>query len=108
MADPASDPATDQESRAPYDPMPHGPAEVGVGPWPGEPPVVLLTLGPGTVPRADAHLGGTVRHRVVRRARLTRVLGVGPGTDIWTGLWAHSGKGRATGSGQAFPDTLSQ
>ena len=39
MADPASDPATDQESRAPYDPMPHGPAEVGVGPWPGEPPV---------------------------------------------------------------------
>ena len=22
--------------RAPYDPMPHGPAEVGVGPWPGE------------------------------------------------------------------------
>ena len=26
---------TDEE-RAPYDPMPHGPAEVGVGPWPGE------------------------------------------------------------------------
>ena len=25
---------TDQ--RAPYDPMPHGPAEVGVGPWPGD------------------------------------------------------------------------
>ena len=25
----------DGESRAPYDPMPHGPAEVGVGPWPG-------------------------------------------------------------------------
>ena len=25
-----------QEQRAPYDPMPHGPAEVGVGPWPGE------------------------------------------------------------------------
>jgi tRNA G18 (ribose-2'-O)-methylase SpoU len=24
------------EQRAPYDPMPHGPAEVGVGPWPGE------------------------------------------------------------------------
>lgn len=23
------------ESRAPYDPMPHGPPEVGVGPWPG-------------------------------------------------------------------------
>jgi tRNA G18 (ribose-2'-O)-methylase SpoU len=25
-----------QEPRAPYDPMPHGPSEVGVGPWPGE------------------------------------------------------------------------
>ncbi len=25
----------DQEQRAPYDPMPHGPDEVGVGPWPG-------------------------------------------------------------------------
>ena len=24
------------EPRAPYDPMPHGPAEVGVGPWEGE------------------------------------------------------------------------
>ena len=27
--------ADDVERRAPYDPMPHGPAEVGVGPWPG-------------------------------------------------------------------------
>ncbi|HEX3932043.1 MAG TPA: TrmH family RNA methyltransferase [Nocardioides sp.] len=26
----------DDDERAPYDPMPHGPAEVGVGPWPGE------------------------------------------------------------------------
>ncbi len=26
----------DTEERAPYDPMPHGPDEVGVGPWPGE------------------------------------------------------------------------
>jgi tRNA G18 (ribose-2'-O)-methylase SpoU len=25
----------EEDSRAPYDPMPHGPAEVGVGPWPG-------------------------------------------------------------------------
>jgi tRNA G18 (ribose-2'-O)-methylase SpoU len=25
----------DEERRAPYDPMPHGPAEVGVGPWQG-------------------------------------------------------------------------
>jgi tRNA G18 (ribose-2'-O)-methylase SpoU len=33
---------TDEDAdsrRAPYDPMPHGPAEVGVGPWQGEPPV---------------------------------------------------------------------
>ncbi len=28
----------DEEQRAPYDPMPHGPVEVGVGPWPGTPP----------------------------------------------------------------------
>jgi tRNA G18 (ribose-2'-O)-methylase SpoU len=27
---------TTPDERAPYDPMPHGPAEVGVGPWPGE------------------------------------------------------------------------
>jgi tRNA G18 (ribose-2'-O)-methylase SpoU len=27
------------EPRAPYDPMPHGPAEIGVGPWRGEWPV---------------------------------------------------------------------
>jgi tRNA G18 (ribose-2'-O)-methylase SpoU len=26
----------DEQQRAPYDPMPHGPEEVGVGPWPGE------------------------------------------------------------------------
>jgi tRNA G18 (ribose-2'-O)-methylase SpoU len=26
----------DEEPRAPYDPMPHGPDEVGVGPWPGD------------------------------------------------------------------------
>ncbi len=28
----------DHEERAPYDPMPHGPPEVGVGPWEGELP----------------------------------------------------------------------
>jgi tRNA G18 (ribose-2'-O)-methylase SpoU len=27
--------ASPEEARAPYDPMPHGPAEVGVGPWEG-------------------------------------------------------------------------
>ncbi len=28
----------DYDERAPYDPMPHGPAEVGLGPWIGDPP----------------------------------------------------------------------
>jgi len=28
-------PVVTEEGRAPYDPMPHGPAEVGVGPWEG-------------------------------------------------------------------------
>ncbi len=32
-ADELAEPAA--ERRAPYDPMPHGPVEVGVGPWPG-------------------------------------------------------------------------
>jgi tRNA G18 (ribose-2'-O)-methylase SpoU len=26
----------DEQERAPYDPMPYGPSEVGVGPWPGD------------------------------------------------------------------------
>jgi len=30
---------SDDEQRAPYDPMPHGPVEVGVGPWEGPWPV---------------------------------------------------------------------
>ncbi len=30
------DPVPDAERRAPYDPMPHGPVEVGVGPWEGD------------------------------------------------------------------------
>jgi len=30
--------SSDEERRAPYDPMPHGPAEVGVGPWEGDLP----------------------------------------------------------------------
>ena len=29
----------EQSERAPYDPMPYGPAEVGVGPWVGPPPL---------------------------------------------------------------------
>jgi tRNA G18 (ribose-2'-O)-methylase SpoU len=31
-----AEPDEDRHRRAPYDPMPHGPAEVGVGPWEGE------------------------------------------------------------------------
>jgi len=31
--------AEDEQERAPYDPMPHGPAEVGLGPWEGDWPV---------------------------------------------------------------------
>ena len=31
-----TDPVDEPDRRAPYDPMPHGPAEVGVGPWEGE------------------------------------------------------------------------
>ena len=34
-ADAAPGAAPDVERRAPYDPMPHGPAEVGLGPWVG-------------------------------------------------------------------------
>ncbi len=30
-----ADPVGTEDQRAPYDPMPHGPAEVGVGPWEG-------------------------------------------------------------------------
>ena len=34
-----SGPGRETERRAPYDPMPHGPQEVGVGPWSGPRPV---------------------------------------------------------------------
>jgi tRNA G18 (ribose-2'-O)-methylase SpoU len=34
--DPERDSEYDAEQRAPYDPMPHGPEEVGLGPWPGD------------------------------------------------------------------------
>jgi tRNA G18 (ribose-2'-O)-methylase SpoU len=33
---PDEDGSTVEERRAPYDPMPHGPVEVGLGPWQGE------------------------------------------------------------------------
>ncbi len=35
MPDPEIEPADEDGRRAPYDPMPHGPAEVGLGPWSG-------------------------------------------------------------------------
>lgn len=52
------------EARAPYDPMPHGPAEVGVGPWEG-----LWPSGPGSeVYDADLLREGD-RRNVVDRYR---------------------------------------
>ena len=74
----------DHGERAPYDPRPYGPVEVGDDRL--EPPVavavddvapvalgqqvgvVLLAGGPLPRPRPDADLVGPVRHRVVRRA----------------------------------------
>jgi tRNA G18 (ribose-2'-O)-methylase SpoU len=50
-----------EEERAPYDPMPHGPAEIGVGPWPGEWP-------PGEQYDADLLAHGD-RRNVVDRYR---------------------------------------
>lgn len=51
----------DVEERAPYDPMPHGVPEVGVGPWPGEWP---------TGPEYDPELlAGGDRRNVVDRYR---------------------------------------
>lgn len=49
------------DQRAPYDPMPHGPAEVGLGPWEGEWPV-----GPEYDPEL---LAGGDRRNVVDRYR---------------------------------------
>jgi tRNA G18 (ribose-2'-O)-methylase SpoU len=54
----------EEEERAPYDPMPHGPAEVGVGPWTGAWP-----SGPGSeVYDADLLENGD-RRNVVDRYR---------------------------------------
>lgn len=62
--DDAGDPAvdeSDQEPRAPYDPMPHGQPPVGVGAWPGEWP---------SDPRYDPDLlRGGDRRNVVDRYR---------------------------------------
>ena len=53
-----------EESRAPYDPMPHGPAEVGVGPWEGDRP-----SGPGSERYDEQLLAEGDRRNVVDRYR---------------------------------------
>ncbi len=50
--------------RAPYDPMPYGPDEVGVGPWPGEWPA-----GPGSERYDERLLADGDRRNVVDRYR---------------------------------------
>ena len=52
------------DERAPYDPMPYGPAEVGVGPWPGEWP-----SGPGSEVYDGQLLADGDRRNVVDRYR---------------------------------------
>ena len=54
----------EDEPRAPYDPMPHGPAEVGVGPWPGAWPT-----GPGSERYDERLLADGDRRNVVDRYR---------------------------------------
>jgi tRNA G18 (ribose-2'-O)-methylase SpoU len=54
----------DLTRRAPYDPMPHGPAEVGVGPWPGPWP-----SGPGSEVYDERLLAEGDRRNVVDRYR---------------------------------------
>ena len=52
------------DERAPYDPMPYGPAEVGVGPWPGPWPT-----GPGSEVYDERLLADGDRRNVVDRYR---------------------------------------
>ncbi|GAA4087578.1 RNA methyltransferase [Nocardioides kongjuensis] len=56
--------SVDDEERAPYDPMPHGQPEVGVGPWPGPWPE-----GPGSEVYDEALLRDGDRRNVVDRYR---------------------------------------
>ena len=64
MAYPTSDPAAEPERRAPYDPMPYGPDEVGVGPWVGPWPT-----GPGSERYDERLLADGDRRNVVDRYR---------------------------------------
>jgi len=59
--------SADAGARAPYDPMPHGPAEVGVGPWPGGP--AAWPTGPGSERYDAALLREGDRRNVVDRYR---------------------------------------
>jgi tRNA G18 (ribose-2'-O)-methylase SpoU len=54
----------EEDARAPYDPMPHGPDEVGVGPWQGEWPT-----GPGSQVYDAQLLAEGDRRNVVDRYR---------------------------------------
>ena len=54
----------EDNERAPYDPMPHGPPEVGVGPWPGQWPT-----GPGSEVYDEELLRDGDRRNVVDRYR---------------------------------------
>ncbi len=58
------EPGAEQAGRAPYDPMPHGPAEVGVGPWEGPWP-----SGPGSEVYDEGLLAAGDRRNVVDRYR---------------------------------------
>ena len=64
LADDQPAPARVEDHRAPYDPMPHGPAEVGVGPWPGAWPT-----GPGSEVYDERLLAEGDRRNVVDRYR---------------------------------------
>ena len=59
---------SEEERRAPYDPMPHGPDEVGVGPWEGPWPA-----GPGSEVYDEQLLREGDRRNVVDRYRYWRM-----------------------------------
>ncbi len=59
---------SEQEPRAPYDPMPHGPEEVGVGPWQGDWPT-----GAGAEVYDEQLLAEGDRRNVVDRYRYWRM-----------------------------------
>jgi tRNA G18 (ribose-2'-O)-methylase SpoU len=71
-----SEPVSDPERRAPYDPMPHGPDEVGVGPWPGAWPT-----GPGSEVYDERLLAEGDRRNVVDRYRYWRTEAVAADLD---------------------------